>query len=69
MWGGGERGDQLHQLFSLGRNRAGKLLRLQEVLVLSRARGRAWDGAHAQSCPRIPRLARPGLDSQAVSGL
>lgn len=35
MWGGGERGDQLHQLFSLGRNRAGKLLELQEVLVLS----------------------------------
>lgn len=53
MWGGGERGDQLHQLFSLGRNRAGKLLRLREVPV--RRRAEAEPGTEPSSeLPPVP---------------
>lgn len=48
MWGGGEWGDQLHQLFSLGRSGAGKLLRLPELLVLPRAGGRAGSSGRSE---------------------
>lgn len=48
MWGGGEWGDQLHQLFSLGRSGAGKLLMLPELLVLPRALGRAGSSRYSE---------------------